>query len=173
LRNVTERLVVRHAGRPVMPDDLPEEIRSADPVAASIAISPRVETPLSGPTVHGPVNAAKLQALWDRLEAGEDFWTVVHQAFKARELTRAELAALVDRGLQKRQLSNPAEGVSSPPDRLQAISFVSLPTAVQPARQTVPKSPSGPVRAKIPSRAQERVIVQAEAVNDIETPRVK
>jgi hypothetical protein len=30
---------------------------------------------------------------------GEDFWSVVGQAFKARELTRADLTALVDRGL--------------------------------------------------------------------------
>ena len=37
--------------------------------------------------------------LWQRMEAGEDFWSVVGQAFKARELTRADLTALVDRGL--------------------------------------------------------------------------
>ena len=33
------------------------------------------------------------------MDAGEDFWSVVGQAFKARELTRADLTALVDRGL--------------------------------------------------------------------------
>ena len=32
--------------------------------------------------------------------SGEDFWTVVHQPFKAHELTRDDLAALIDRGLQ-------------------------------------------------------------------------
>ena len=37
--------------------------------------------------------------LWQRMDAGEDFWSVVGQAFKARELTRADLTALVDRGL--------------------------------------------------------------------------
>jgi hypothetical protein len=42
-----------------------------------------------------------VQQLWDRMQAGEDFWTVAHQAFKARELTRAELAALIDRGLRE------------------------------------------------------------------------
>src|SRR5262245_28133165 len=33
------------------------------------------------------------------MDGGEDFWSVVGQAFKARELTRADLTALVDRGL--------------------------------------------------------------------------
>jgi hypothetical protein len=33
------------------------------------------------------------------MDAGEDFWAVVGQAFKARELTRADLTTLVDRGL--------------------------------------------------------------------------
>jgi hypothetical protein len=32
--------------------------------------------------------------------AGGDFWGVVQQPFRARELTRADLAALIDRGLQ-------------------------------------------------------------------------
>jgi hypothetical protein len=38
--------------------------------------------------------------MWDRMANGEDFWTVVYAAFKARELTRTELAAVIDRGLQ-------------------------------------------------------------------------
>ena len=33
-------------------------------------------------------------------DKGGDFWTVVQQPFKARELTRSELTALIDRGLQ-------------------------------------------------------------------------
>ena len=40
------------------------------------------------------------EKLWQRLMAGEDFWTVVHQPFKAHELTRDDLAALIDKGLQ-------------------------------------------------------------------------
>jgi hypothetical protein len=44
--------------------------------------------------------SAAAQGLWDRLLAGEDFWTVVQQPFRARQLTRADLAALIDRGLQ-------------------------------------------------------------------------
>jgi hypothetical protein len=38
--------------------------------------------------------------LWDRLANGEDFWAVVHQPFKAHELTRDDLAALIHRGLE-------------------------------------------------------------------------
>jgi hypothetical protein len=34
------------------------------------------------------------------MEAGGDFWSVVYVAFKAREVTRSELAALIDRGLR-------------------------------------------------------------------------
>ena len=32
--------------------------------------------------------------------AGENFWTVVHQPFKAHELTRDDLEALIHRGLE-------------------------------------------------------------------------
>jgi hypothetical protein len=46
-----------------------------------------------------PATSAMADALWQRMDAGEDFWVVVGQAFKARELTRADLTALVDRGL--------------------------------------------------------------------------
>ena len=46
-------------------------------------------------------NGARVQSLWARLEAGEDFWTVVYEPFKRRELTRAELMALIDRGLRE------------------------------------------------------------------------
>jgi hypothetical protein len=34
------------------------------------------------------------------MAGGEDFWTVVHAGFKSRALTRADLTALVDRGLR-------------------------------------------------------------------------
>jgi hypothetical protein len=35
----------------------------------------------------------------ERMHSGEDFWTVVGQAYEARELTRADLATIVGRGL--------------------------------------------------------------------------
>ena len=37
--------------------------------------------------------------LWAHLMAGEDFWNVVQRPFRAHELTRSELVALIDRGL--------------------------------------------------------------------------
>jgi DNA-binding NtrC family response regulator len=43
---------------------------------------------------------AVVDRLWERLMAGEDFWSVVQQPFRARRLTRTDLAALIDRGLQ-------------------------------------------------------------------------
>src|SRR5687768_17229661 len=46
-----------------------------------------------------PALSPMANALWERMTAGEDFWTVVHQAFKARQLTRVDLAAVIDRGL--------------------------------------------------------------------------
>jgi DNA-binding NtrC family response regulator len=99
LRNVTERLVLQDRPRPVTPDDLPGEIRDRLTVAeggnAAGAMAARIRVPADA----AAVVTAKTDHLWNRLEAGEDFWTVVQQAFKRREITRTELAALIDRGL--------------------------------------------------------------------------
>jgi hypothetical protein len=43
----------------------------------------------------------RIAQLWDVMASGADFWSVVYPAFKARELTRTELAALIDRGLRE------------------------------------------------------------------------
>jgi len=92
LRNVTERLVVRDQ-EVITPDDLPAEIRGG---RCAPKLPPRLRE--DGDEMRGPSDA--VQQLWDRLQAGEDFWTVVHQRFMAREVTREDLAALIDRGLQ-------------------------------------------------------------------------
>jgi transcriptional regulator with PAS, ATPase and Fis domain len=100
LRNVTERLVLQQDGRPVRPDDLPLEVcgevtprRAARGAAAAVS---SVATP------EGVGGASPIaDELWARLCAGEDFWTVVHEAFKARAITRADLAAVIDRGLRE------------------------------------------------------------------------
>jgi hypothetical protein len=47
------------------------------------------------------VTAARVQQLWERLQAGENFWTVIHEPFKQKELTRAEVVAVIDRGLRQ------------------------------------------------------------------------
>ena len=92
LRNVTERLVVQDLARPLTPDDLPREIRGTQATrTAGVAAASR--NPAGPPvgTLDG-VAAERVQRLWGRMQAGEDFWAVVHQPFKARALTRADLA---------------------------------------------------------------------------------
>ena len=97
LRNVTERIALRDSNRPITPDDLPTDLRantSHNRVAVSIAAS--------GPdTDAASHNQPVAQHLWDKLMTGGDFWEVVQKPFRAHEVTRAELAALIDRGLQE------------------------------------------------------------------------
>ena len=100
LRNVAERLVLQERVGPVPADALPHEIRDGRtivPVPASTSAQPTGGRD-DAPRTAVPASAIA-DALWRRMDAGEDFWSVVGQAFKARELTRADLTALVDRGL--------------------------------------------------------------------------
>jgi hypothetical protein len=82
---------------------LPREARGeAEPTVAVLSPAaaedgPRTQTSAGRHVVKGSEAAERL---WNRLINGEDFWTVVHQPFKAHELTRDDLAALIDRGLQ-------------------------------------------------------------------------
>ena len=100
LRNVAERLVLQGKQQPVIAEDLPPDIRDASERSVSLTTVRDVpadedETPVTG------LASPTVQRLWDRMEAGEDFWTVVYPAFGNRELTRADLAGLVDRGLRE------------------------------------------------------------------------
>jgi len=105
LKNLTERLVVRAHQDPITVDDLPQEARAEAAPAVAVAQALVAEDatartqglPGQRHVVRGTETADKL---WTRLMAGEDFWTVVHQPFKAHELTRDDLAALIDKGLQ-------------------------------------------------------------------------
>jgi transcriptional regulator with PAS, ATPase and Fis domain len=103
LKNMTERLVVRASEMPIRPEDLPREARGeSEPIVPVMAApgaeeGPRTQTSAGRHVVKGSEAAERL---WNRLINGEDFWTVVHQPFKAHELTRDDLAALIDRGLQ-------------------------------------------------------------------------
>jgi two-component system, NtrC family, response regulator HydG len=87
LRNITEQLVVRRAGRLVVPGDLPREIVAHRPTAS---------------TTIAPLAAlARDQILFDRMaRGGEPFWTVVYDPFMARDLTREELRRIVEQGLE-------------------------------------------------------------------------
>jgi DNA-binding NtrC family response regulator len=107
LRNVAERIVLQDRVGPVPAEALPHEIRDGG-VAGATSVSVAHGSP-SGSVLApagrnlketSPVpTSATADRLWQRMNVGEDFWTVVGQAFKARELTRADLTALVDRGL--------------------------------------------------------------------------
>jgi len=95
LRNVTERIALRDSNRPISPADLPLEIRGGERVAVVVPGPGQVVT------VEQPQAQGVAQHLWDKLMTGGDFWEVVQKPFRAHEVTRAELAALIDRGLQE------------------------------------------------------------------------
>src|SRR4051812_37664798 len=92
LRNVAERMVLREQTTDVTPDDLPLEITGS----TSVTAMRRQRPPEAGSLVNPQANR-----LWDLMASGESFWTVVYRSFKTHELTRTELAALIDRGLQE------------------------------------------------------------------------
>jgi DNA-binding NtrC family response regulator len=94
LRNLAERLVAHDRPHPLTPAELPPEIRLASPFDVSTTDMPPAGTP-------GIATADRVQRLWEHIRSGGDFWTVVHQPYKRRELTRVELAALIDRGLRE------------------------------------------------------------------------
>jgi DNA-binding NtrC family response regulator len=96
LRNLAESLVVRTLAGHLTPAHLPPMIRAA----IANPRGPRRNAP-AGEPAPAAVTSGRVQELWDRMAAGEDFWIVVRQAFKARQITRVELAALIDRGLRE------------------------------------------------------------------------
>ncbi len=99
LRNVTERIALRDSNRPSSPADLPAELHGSgglERATVAVPVQP-VGTEATEPRHGEPI----AQHLWDKLMTGGDFWEVVQRPFRAHEVTRAELAALVDRGLQE------------------------------------------------------------------------
>jgi DNA-binding NtrC family response regulator len=96
LRNVTERIALRDSNRAITPADLPTEIRCGGRVTMIVPGPGDV-----APVVAQPQAQSVAQHLWDKLMTGADFWEVVQKPFRAHEVTRAELAALIDRGLQE------------------------------------------------------------------------
>jgi transcriptional regulator with PAS, ATPase and Fis domain len=84
LKNVAERLIVRNVAGVVTAADLPMEIQRQRP-----------------PAVVGVARCAA-DDLFDRLASHRDsFWSVVYPAFMSRDLTRADLRALLCKGLQQ------------------------------------------------------------------------
>ncbi len=102
LKNMTERLVVRASETPIRPEDLPREARGEIETTVTVAVAQGPDDARGQTTAgrHVVKGSEAAERLWQRLINGEDFWTVVHQPFKAHELTRDDLAALIDRGLQ-------------------------------------------------------------------------
>ena len=95
LRNVTERIALRDSNRAITPADLPAEIRGGAAVTMVVPGAAPVET------VEPPLSQGIAHHLWEQLMTGADFWEVVQKPFRAHEVTRAQLAALIDRGLQE------------------------------------------------------------------------
>jgi transcriptional regulator with GAF, ATPase, and Fis domain len=84
LKNFVERMVLRGAKGVIGPADLPSEI------------APR---PLR---VRGPAKATPAELLFDRMvRGGEAFWSAVYQPFMSRDLTRADVRAVVRLGLEQ------------------------------------------------------------------------
>src|SRR5262249_47043199 len=84
LRNIAERLVVRACGGQVTLADLPREL-FADRVPAAARTT---------------VVEQRSDVLFERLMAGESFWTVVHQPFTMHDITREDVRQVVRRGLE-------------------------------------------------------------------------
>jgi DNA-binding NtrC family response regulator len=104
LKNLAERLVVREWDRPIGAEDLPSEIRGrreSSPISAGAPLGAAIGHESAAPMPRRVDRGSSIaDRLWDRLISGESFWTVVHQPFKAHELTRDDLAALIHRGLE-------------------------------------------------------------------------
>jgi transcriptional regulator with GAF, ATPase, and Fis domain len=90
LKNVTERLVLRAAGRPVTRRDLPDEILRGEAARALGRMGD------ARPAMRS--RADELAELM--LKGGESFWSAVFPQFKARDLTRADLRRIVQLGLE-------------------------------------------------------------------------
>jgi transcriptional regulator with GAF, ATPase, and Fis domain len=92
LKNAVERLVLKSAGATIEIRDLP----------------PDLQTCVDGTRGGGRDHETSTQArpadddlLSRLLEGGESFWTVVYTPFMRRDLTRAQLKAILSRGLER------------------------------------------------------------------------
>jgi DNA-binding NtrC family response regulator len=93
LKNITERLVVRDVRRPIAREDLPLELRPSGRDGGA----PDFAAASSSPTV-AVAHSSIAEALWRRLQDGDNFWTVA-EMFKSHDITRADLRMLIHIGL--------------------------------------------------------------------------
>jgi transcriptional regulator with GAF, ATPase, and Fis domain len=103
LKNVIERLVVRDFGRPVQVDDLPEEVRSTFVSSRRPALPPPIGDAVRPAASEAIPADAVLDRLWRQLHEGGTFWTCVAEPFRHHDLTRMDVHALVQRGLNETQ----------------------------------------------------------------------
>jgi len=161
LRNVAERVVLQDRVGPIMPDSLPHEIRGARTTSIVSRVAPSTALAREDAVKALPQASAIAETLWQRMDAGEDFWTVVGHSFKARELTRADLTVLVDRGLTEtrgsyRALLSLFNLPESDYKRFHAFLYqqrCNLPVASYRARRPHGRSRSGPADSVTPAAA--------------------
>ncbi len=103
LKNLTERLVVRDMGAPILFDDLPAELldglrKSAGP-DAPFAVGPALRVPAGLDEI--PCQCSSMaDALWQRMVDGDNFWSVAAM-YKSHDITRADLQKLIHMALQR------------------------------------------------------------------------
>ena len=89
LKNIVERMMLRCRNGLIDVGDLPAEVLS---VSRTVAVT----APGGQPTVPPPV------ALFERVaRGGESFWSVVYEPFMSRDLTREDLRAFIQLGLEQ------------------------------------------------------------------------
>ena len=89
LKNVVERLTIRAGGREIEVADLPADVLRA-------ASAPASPTPQTGE----PIKAVSDQLFDQMVNDRMSFWSVVYGPFMSRDLTRADVRAVVKRGLE-------------------------------------------------------------------------
>jgi DNA-binding NtrC family response regulator len=91
LRNVVERIVLKAQNPTVEPGDLPSDVIHFA-ASATLADPAQPAQPVAMPVA---------EELLSRMsKGGESFWSAVHPAFMARDLTRNELRRIVQLGLE-------------------------------------------------------------------------
>jgi len=89
LKNVAERLTIRAGGREIQISDLPADVlRSVSGASAAVAVTAKPSKPVA-------------EQLYEAMvKERQSFWSAVYSPFMSRDLTRADLRALVKRGLE-------------------------------------------------------------------------
>jgi len=104
LRNVAERLALHDREDAITCNELPLEVRGSvvkSTPTASMTVHAPAREDAPAPAVPDLPPSVIADEMWHRMMHGEDFWAVVHKAYKARELARHDLAMIIDRGLQE------------------------------------------------------------------------